>query len=55
MSASTTKADRGTWVQQGALGGLVGGIVMAMVAMMYTLGAQGDLLAGGALKDERIK
>jgi len=45
MSTSTTQADRGTWFQQGALGGLVGGIVMAMVAMMYTLVAQGDLLA----------
>jgi hypothetical protein len=33
------------WVRQGALGGLVAGIVMAMVAMIYTLVAQGDLLA----------
>ncbi len=33
------------WIQEGIIGGIVAGIVMAMVAMMYTLVAQGDLLA----------
>ena len=37
--------DAGTWVRHGAIGGLIGGMVMAMVAMLYTLLAQGDLLA----------
>ncbi len=37
--------DTGTWVRHGAIGGLIGGMVMAMVAMLYTLVAQGDLLA----------
>jgi hypothetical protein len=31
--------------REGALGGIVAGAVMAMVAMLYTLVAQGDLLA----------
>lgn len=37
--------DTGLWVRRGAIGGLIGGLVMAMVAMLYTLVAQGDLLA----------
>ena len=37
--------DTGVWVRHGAIGGLIGGTVMAMVAMLYTLVAQGDLLA----------
>lgn len=37
--------DIGVWVRHGAIGGLIGGMVMAMVAMLYTLVAQGDLLA----------
>lgn len=37
--------DTGTWIRHGAVGGLIGGMVMAMVAMLYTLVAQGDLLA----------
>lgn len=41
----TRNDDSGTWVRHGAIGGLIGGIVMAMVAMLYTLVAQGDLLA----------
>lgn len=32
-------------LQEGILGGIAAGIVMAMVAMMYTLVTQGDLLA----------
>lgn len=32
-------------LREGVLGGIVAGIVMAMVAMMYTLATQGDLLA----------
>ncbi len=35
----------GAWIRGGAIGGLVAGVVMAMVAMLYTLVAQGDLLA----------
>ncbi len=35
----------GKFVPAGLIGGLVAGAVMAMVAMMYTLVAQGDLLA----------
>ena len=32
-------------IRQGAIGGALAGTVMAMVAMLYTLVAQGDLLA----------
>ncbi len=39
-----TATDRG-WLREGGTGGLIGGVVMAMVAMTYTLVAQGDLLA----------
>lgn len=45
MDRSTPDSTTRTWVTQGALGGLIAGIVMAMVAMLYTLVAQGDLLA----------
>jgi hypothetical protein len=46
MNDNTTRTHTTrAWVRQGALGGLIAGIVMAMVAMMYTLFAQGDLLA----------
>jgi hypothetical protein len=46
MNDKTTRTDgTGAWIREGALGGLIAGIVMAMVAMMYTLFAQGDLLA----------
>lgn len=38
---TTTRA----WIRQGAFGGLVAGMAMAMIAMLYTLLAQGDLLA----------
>lgn len=37
--------ESGAWVRGGAVGGLLAGVVMAMVAMLYTLVAQGDLLA----------
>lgn len=37
--------DGGAWMRHGAIGGLIGGMVMAMIAMVYTLFAQGDLLA----------
>lgn len=40
-----TRDDSATWIRHGAVGGLIGGMVMAMVAMLYTLVAQGDLLA----------
>jgi hypothetical protein len=45
MNNATRTDHIGNWVRQGALGGLIAGIVMAMVAMMYTLVAQSDLLA----------
>ncbi len=44
INATRTEATD-TCVRAGALGGLIAGIVMAMVAMLYTLAAQGDLLA----------
>lgn len=37
--------DQGAWIRGGAIGGFLAGVVMAMVAMLYTLVAQGDLLA----------
>ncbi len=37
--------ESSTWIRRGAVGGFVAGVVMAMVAMVYTLSAQGDLLA----------
>lgn len=33
------------WIKEGGIGGIVAGMVMAMVAMMYTLIAQADLFA----------
>jgi hypothetical protein len=45
MNSATRTDHIGNWVRQGALGGLIAGIVMAMVAMMYTLVAQNDVLA----------
>ncbi|GAC1485740.1 MAG: hypothetical protein NVS1B1_00260 [Candidatus Limnocylindrales bacterium] len=45
MLGTRRYANTGTWVRHGAIGGLVGGLVMAMVAMLYTLFAQDDLLA----------
>jgi uncharacterized protein DUF6789 len=33
------------WLREGAIGGIVAGLVMAMVAMIYTLAGQSDLLA----------
>ncbi|SRR6266542_4119493 len=35
----------GKWIREGVIGGVIAGIAMAMVAMMYTLVAQSDLLA----------
>lgn len=45
MDRSPQRATTSVWAGQGALGGLIAGMVMAMVAMLYTLIAQGDLLA----------
>ena len=45
MLGTRSDGDTGTWMRNGAIGGLIGGMVMAMVAMLYTLLAQGDLLA----------
>jgi hypothetical protein len=45
MNRSVQPAATGISAKQGALGGLIAGMVMAMVAMLYTLVAQGDLLA----------
>src|SRR5690349_5745095 len=45
MNAAThDRTTRGAAIH-GAIGGLAAGVVMAMVAMLYTLVAQGDLLA----------
>jgi len=38
-------SDSSAWIRRGAVGGFLAGVVMAMVAMLYTLVAQGDLLA----------
>jgi hypothetical protein len=45
VNNTTRTKSTGLWTREAALGGLLAGIVMAMVAMMYTLVAQGDLLA----------
>jgi len=45
MNRSPHRATTRSSATQGALGGLIAGMVMAMVAMLYTLIAQGDLLA----------
>lgn len=45
MRGTRYSGDTGAWVRHGAIGGLIGGMVMAMVAMLYTLVAQQDLLA----------
>ena len=45
MNRSGQRATTRSSAGQGALGGLIAGIVMAMVAMLYTFIAQGDLLA----------
>jgi hypothetical protein len=44
MNRSLERTTTRAWASQGALGGLIAGMVMAMVAMLYTLIAQGDLL-----------
>ena len=45
MEAAPEYTTTRAWIRHGALGGLVAGMAMAMIAMLYTLLAQGDLLA----------
>jgi hypothetical protein len=45
MNRSLERTTTRSAATQGALGGLIAGMVMAMVAMLYTLIAQGELLA----------
>jgi hypothetical protein len=45
MNRSLQRPTTRIAVRQGALGGLIAGMAMAMIAMAYTLIAQGDVLA----------